>query len=287
MPCAGASPGGRAPVNDVVGLLLKQRQQPCRHAPSRQAGEAPGRRAAERREDEVAQRPYVLLSAAMSLDGYLDDASDRRLILSDAADLDRVDGVRAGSDAILVGAGTVRADDPRLRVRSAARREERQRHGRPPSPVRVTLTAGGGLDPAARFFARDGIDALVYVPAAAAGHVRDQLGPDATVIAGPDPLPLEWLLDDLAGRGIGRVMVEGGASVLSRFLASGLADELQLAIAPLFVADPAAPRLLTAAAGLTAPARSAAPGDWPRQPHLEEVARAGRMAVLRYRLIAP
>ena len=70
----------------------------------------------------MAERPYTLLSWAMSLDGYLDDASDHRLVLSNPADLDRVDAARAGCDAILVGAATVRADDPRLVVRDPARR---------------------------------------------------------------------------------------------------------------------------------------------------------------------
>ena len=65
----------------------------------------------------TSKRPYVLLSCSLSLDGYLDNASQRRLVLSNAADLDRVDEVRAGCDAILVGAATVRADNPRLLVR--------------------------------------------------------------------------------------------------------------------------------------------------------------------------
>lgn len=68
----------------------------------------------------MAERPYILLSVATSIDGYIDDASGEPLALSNAADFDRVDEVRAGCDAILVGAGTVRADDPRLLVRSAA-----------------------------------------------------------------------------------------------------------------------------------------------------------------------
>ncbi|MDQ2877223.1 MAG: dihydrofolate reductase family protein, partial [Actinomycetota bacterium] len=59
------------------------------------------------------ERPYVMLSAAVSADGYIDDATAGRLVLSDASDLDRVDEVRAGVDAILVGAGTIRADNPR------------------------------------------------------------------------------------------------------------------------------------------------------------------------------
>ena len=54
----------------------------------------------------MSERPYTLLSCGMSIDGYLDGASDERLLLSNHADLDRVDEVRAGCDAILVGAGT-------------------------------------------------------------------------------------------------------------------------------------------------------------------------------------
>ena len=77
-------------------------------------------------------RPYVVLSAAMSADGYLDDTSPQRLVLSGPEDLDRVDELRAGCDAILVGAGTVRADNPRLLVREASRRSERVRRGLPP-----------------------------------------------------------------------------------------------------------------------------------------------------------
>ena len=64
------------------------------------------------------ERPYTLLSCGMSIDGYIDTASDERLMLSNEADLDRVDAVRADSDAILVGAATLRNDNPRLLVRA-------------------------------------------------------------------------------------------------------------------------------------------------------------------------
>ena len=67
----------------------------------------------------MSERPYTLLSCGMSLDGYLDSATDERLLLSNDADFDRVDEVRAGCDAILVGAATVRKDNPRLLVRAA------------------------------------------------------------------------------------------------------------------------------------------------------------------------
>ena len=190
------------------------------------------------------ERPYVLLSAAISVDGCLDDASDTRLILSNEADLDRVDEVRSRSDAIMVGAGTIRRDNPALLVRSLTRRNGRVARGLPPGPARVTLTGTGEIDPAARFFtAGDGVR-LVYAPGAAAGRVRERLGGTAAEVVGAgDPLDLEVVLADLAARGVGRLMVEGGGTVHAQFLSAGLADELHLAVAPIFVGDPAAPRI--------------------------------------------
>jgi 5-amino-6-(5-phosphoribosylamino)uracil reductase len=192
-------------------------------------------------------RPYVLLSAATSADGYLDDATDTRLILSSDADLDRVDEVRAGCDAIMVGAGTIRRDNPALLVRSPARRGARVARGLAASPARVTLTGTGDIDPAARFFTTGEGTRLVYVPDAAAGQVRRRLAravaAGAEVACAGDPLDLDAVLADLAARGVRRLMVEGGAAVHAQFLAAGLADELHLVIAPVLVGDPAAPRM--------------------------------------------
>jgi riboflavin-specific deaminase-like protein len=190
----------------------------------------------------VLPRPYVLLSCAISADGYLDDAGPRRLIVSGPADLDRVDGVRAGFDAILVGAGTIRADDPRLLIRDPRRRARRAARGLPEDPARVTLTATGDLDPLARFFA-PGAPRLVYCATPALELARARLGDAAVLIDAGDPLSLEFLLSDLAERALLRLLVEGGAQVLGEFFAHDLADELHLAVAPFFVADPAAPRL--------------------------------------------
>src|SRR5688500_20313806 len=100
----------------------------------------------------VVDRPYVLLSCGMSIDGYLDTAADKRLLLSNAADFDRVDAVRAECDAILVGARTVRRDNPRLLVRSQARIAERVARGLSPLPIKVTVTRRAKLDAHADFF---------------------------------------------------------------------------------------------------------------------------------------
>jgi 5-amino-6-(5-phosphoribosylamino)uracil reductase len=188
--------------------------------------------------------PYTVLSCCVSLDGFLDDASERRLVLSCEADLDRVDALRAGSDAILVGAGTVRADDPRLAIRSATRREARLRRGLPEGPVKVTVTGRGKLDPGARFFALGAVAKLVYAVSAGVEEARSALGGQAEVVDAGAPLTMRTVCEDLHRRGVRRLLVEGGASVLTQFLEEGVADELQLAVAPLLVGDRSAPRLL-------------------------------------------
>jgi len=185
----------------------------------------------------VAERPYTLLSCGISLDGYLDCPSVRRLRLSNDADFDRVDAVRAGSDAILVGAGTVRNDNPRLLVRSAERRRQRQDAGRSASPTKVTITATGKLDPDAEFFVAGDAEKLVYSTSAAAPELRCRLGDRATVVDAGDPIELAWVTADLYARGVRRLMVEGGGTVHTQLLTGDLADELQLVVAPLFVGD--------------------------------------------------
>lgn len=192
----------------------------------------------------MTERPYVLLSCATSLDGYLDDASGQRLLLSNEADLDRVDEVRAGCDAILVGAGTVRRDDPRLLVRSPRRRAARLARGLPASPTRVTVTGCGDLDPTARFFTAGDADRIVYCATPALEKTGERLAGRATVVDAGDPVEPARALADLAARGVDRLMVEGGASVLGQFLAAGLADELHLVVAPFFVGDRRAPRFV-------------------------------------------
>ncbi|MFI7575454.1 RibD family protein [Micromonospora sp. NPDC049497] len=220
-------------------------------------------------------RPYVLLSCATSLDGYLDDATDERLLLSNSDDLDRVDEVRAGCDAILVGATTVRRDDPRLLVRSARRRAERVAAGRPASPTRVTLTGCGDLDPTARFFTVGDTERIVYCASSAVEKTRDRLAGLAVVVDAGEPVDPARTLDDLAARGVRRLMVEGGVSVHAQFLTAGLADELHLVVAPFFVGDHRAPRF-------------AGEGRFPwhaeRRARLAEVRQIGDVVLLRYAL---
>src|SRR5664279_1991472 len=223
----------------------------------------------------MAERPYILLSCGMSIDGCLDDASAQRLILSNEADFDRVDAARAQCDAILVGAGTVRRDDPRLLVRNQDRQDARVARGLPPSPTKVTLTTRGALDPRAQFFTLGDVEKIVYCSSPMLSGTRARLGAVATVLDAGEPVDLCRVVADLHDRGIGRLMVECGESVHTQFLAAGLADELHLVIAPFFVGEARAPRLIGS-------------GRFPRGPggraELAEVRQIGDVVLLRYAL---
>ena len=222
-------------------------------------------------------RPYVLLSAAMSIDGYLDDATGERLVLSNAEDLDRVDAVRVDCDALLVGANTIRCDDPRLLVRSEERRAAREARGLGASPIKVTLTGRGDLDPGSRFFTTGDVDKLVYTATPAVEKLTERLGAVATVLDAGEPVELPRVLADLVRRGVERLMVEGGSGVHTQFLRAGLADELHLVVAPFFVGDSRAPRFV-------------GDGAFPWSPHrparLADVRRLGDVVLLRYTMDA-
>jgi riboflavin-specific deaminase-like protein len=191
----------------------------------------------------------------MSVDGRIDDTGPERLVLSGPEDLERVDELRASVDAIVVGANTVRRDNPRLLVRSPRLRAARMAAGRPGQPLRVTVTTTGDLDPGARFFAPPepaggrtaGAAAvpLVYCASPAVPAAVARLGDRAVVIDagdnGPGPPSVSFMLADLAERAAARVLVEGGSVLLRDVLAHSLADELHLAVAPFFVGEATAP----------------------------------------------
>ncbi|PPJ32391.1 deaminase [Nocardia nova] len=217
-------------------------------------------------------RPYVVLSVATSVDGYIDDAGPQRLLLSNTEDFDRVDQVRAEADAILIGAETLRRDDPRLSLSSERRREARIAAGKSEFPVRVIVTASGELDPGQRLWKQGG-ERLVYTTTAGSARLGDRLAGRAEVVALGSSVDFGALLDDLGERGIARLMVEGGGRIHTAFLAADLADELLMAVAPVLVGDSGAPKFLH-------------PADFPggsrRRMALVDMTRLGDIAVLRY-----
>lgn len=189
-------------------------------------------------------RPYVLLSVAVSLDGYIDDTSPDRLMLSNDDDFDRVDSVRAEMDAILIGAETMRTDNPRLLVKSDERRRQRIERGDAEYPLKVTVTRSGKVSRSLKFWHYGG-EKVAYTTHKGYKRLAKELDGLADVVeAGNGDVDFEILLDDLGNRGIRRLMVEGGGSIHTAFLSAGLADELHLAIAPVVVGETGAPRFL-------------------------------------------
>jgi 5-amino-6-(5-phosphoribosylamino)uracil reductase len=207
----------------------------------------------------------------MSIDGYIDDTTPERLLLSNAEDFDRVDQVRADSDAILIGANTIRRDNPRLLVNSESRRADRVARGLPPYPLKATITATG-LDASYKFFHTGG-DKVVYCASPAVDKTREDLGDLAIVVDAGDPVSLTAVLDDLGQRGIRRLMVEGGSTIHTQFLTEGLANEIHLAVAPFFVGDAEAPRFVN-------------PGSFPQNSAhrmtVEEVRQIDDIVLMRY-----
>ncbi|WP_306365279.1 dihydrofolate reductase family protein [Nocardia sp. CC227C] len=194
-------------------------------------------------------RPYVALSVAVSLDGYIDDTVPERLYLSNDRDFDGVDALRAGCDAILVGAETVRRDNPRLWLRSAERRQARVAAGKPANLLKVTVTRSGDIDPDARMFHHyvEAGKPLVYTTMEGAEKIGSRLDAVGEVVGIADPDFWGTLLEDLGRRGVERLIVEGGTHIHTAFLEAGLADELRYAVAPLLIGQSDAPRFVNPA----------------------------------------
>lgn len=179
----------------------------------------------------------ICASIALSADGYADDCTPDRLILSTEADWREVMGLRAWADAILVGAETVRRDNPSLTVRDAALRAERIAAGRCPDPDKAVVSRSLRIDPASNFFTAGGGRRIVFTDSDAPAPFAAA----ADIVRCPD-LSAARIVTELERRGVGRLLVEGGPRTLAMFLDEGLVDTLRVAVNPAVrVADPAAP----------------------------------------------
>ena len=173
-------------------------------------------------------RPFVTLSYAQSLDGSIALPSGGPLRLSSDQSMTMTHALRAVHDAILVGIGTVLADDPRLTVRLVA--------GDNPQPVVLDTHLRLPVDSRLLSHPKG-----VWLATTDAGFPRhDVLGnTGARIIHVPatdrERIDLNALLCRLGERGIGSVMVEGGAQVLSSFLCGGLANAAVITVAPFYV----------------------------------------------------
>jgi riboflavin-specific deaminase-like protein len=167
---------------------------------------------------------FILGRIAQSLDSRIAAATGASRWISGRADIVHTHRLRALFDAIVVGAGTVRADDPQLTTREVEG----------PSPVRVVIDTNRRLHANHRVF-REAPETILVTAADSGG--ADMHG-SARVLRLPrrdEGVDLPALLAWLAGRGLRRVFVEGGGITVSRFLAAGLLDRLHVTIAPLLM----------------------------------------------------
>jgi 2,5-diamino-6-(ribosylamino)-4(3H)-pyrimidinone 5'-phosphate reductase len=155
-------------------------------------------------------RPEVTVNCAMTADGKIAGRSRRQLRISSTEDLERVKILRKASDAILVGVGTVLADDPHLTVKGLSREE---------NPLRVVLDSGGRTPPQAKVL--DGrADTLIVT-----SESCDRTWPGVEVLrAGAEKVDLTALLAHLYERGVRVLMVEGGGETIFSFFQAGLVD---------------------------------------------------------------
>ena len=186
----------------------------------------------------------VVVNAATSADGKLSSRRREQIRISGDDDFDRVDRLRAAADAVMVGVGTVLADDPHLTLDVEDRRVQRLRNGRPGHPARVVADSRARTPTDARIL-DDAATTFVLASEAAPAERREALAHAGAevVIAGTDRVDLDAGLDELESAGVERLMVEGGGELIFSLFEAGLVDELSVYVGSLVIGGRDAPTL--------------------------------------------
>lgn len=187
-------------------------------------------------------RPFVFINIAMSADGKISTRERRQVRISGTEDFSRVDRIKAESDAIMVGIGTVLADDPSLTVKSPELRAGRRAAGKDDHPIRIVVDSTGRTPPDADILRKGTGRRIVAVSRAAPRERVEALAEHADVIVtGDETVDLAVLLEELHQRGVRRLMVEGGGTLIWTLFEQGLVDELQMFIGNMIIGGAAAP----------------------------------------------
>lgn len=190
-------------------------------------------------------RPFVLINAAMSADGKIATVERKQTRISGSTDFDRVDELRAASDAVMVGIGTVLSDNPSLTVKSAERREKRRAKGLDENPARIVVDSLARTPPDADIFKKGAGKRIIAVSESAPEKRIEALsGISEIITAGKTRVELENLLIELKARGIDRLMVEGGATLNWGLISKGLVDEVYIYIGNMMIGGRTAPTLV-------------------------------------------
>ena len=166
----------------------------------------------------------VIGQIGQSLDGRIATASGHSKYINGPAGLEHLHRLRSLVDAVVIGVGTALADDPQLTVRRVAG----------PHPARVVLDPKGRLAASAKVFAGDGVRRLLVTAEGTRCALPAKVEVVALPAAGGNISP-DAILAALAERGLRRVLIEGGADTVSRFLAAGCLDRLHVMVAPIII----------------------------------------------------
>lgn len=219
----------------------------------------------------------VVVNAAVSADGKLAARTREQLRISGEEDFARVDQLRASVDAIMVGVGTVLADDPSLTLDDDALVEERIDRGDDPQPARIVADSHARTPPDATILDDAARTYVLASEATPEEHLRSIEGAGATtIVAGEDRVDLRDAFTILAGQGIESIMVEGGGELIFSLFAAGLVDELSLYVGSMIVGGRDAPTLADGEGFV---------GDYPRL-ELQSVERLDDGVVLEYEVAA-
>jgi 2,5-diamino-6-(ribosylamino)-4(3H)-pyrimidinone 5'-phosphate reductase len=188
------------------------------------------------------KRPMVIINSAISADGKISSFERRQVRISGKSDLERVDALRAESDAVMVGVGTVLADDPGLKVKSERLRKVRLDQGKPENPVRVVADSLARIPTGAQVM---GEGCIVAVSAAAPQERLKKLARRCEIIqCGDKKVDLREMLSILYERGVERLMVEGGGTLNWSMVQEGLVDEIYTYTGALIIGGKDAPTLV-------------------------------------------
>jgi 2,5-diamino-6-(ribosylamino)-4(3H)-pyrimidinone 5'-phosphate reductase len=191
-------------------------------------------------------KPYVIINAAMSADGKIDTVERKGASISSAEDKRRVLELRAEVDAVMVGGHTLLRESPKLTVKLPELREQRKAKGLPENPAKVGIVTKADLDPTGDFITASPARRILFTTSQTAPqqvNILQSLGVEVFIL-GEKRVDLKEALDVLATLEIQKVMVEGGGTLIAEFIRLGLADELQVYIAPKLFGGATAPTLV-------------------------------------------
>lgn len=179
------------------------------------------------------KKPFIFINSAMSLDGKISTSEKRQVKISNEKDMERVDRLRAESDAILVGSNTVAIDDPKLTVKSERLRKERVKKGLPENPLKVMVGSIKEIKFDSDFLDYGNAEKIIFTTEKEDSEKILRLMEKARVfVLGKKRVDLKKMVSILSDLGVKRIMVEGGGTLNFEMLKEGLVDEIYVAIAP-------------------------------------------------------